>query len=400
MKICIVHRYPLSIIEGTNPSLPCFLNKLIDRDHQVYLVTYKNDKKYQFKGKIHFADINVTFKRENPFELLIKSFLFVFIVPLKVLSLDKRVDFDLIYCDDSFPLYELFIKLLLTKKVLIRRGDLMCAYILDKFGILGKLLFKIAFAIERYTWKRVDGISVITEKFKRYLKEHDIEEKKVFVIEDSIDFKKFKNNQTELSAVKSKLGLSDEFIVMFHGLIMKMKGVDTLIKAIPLVVSKHKSVKFLIIGEGEDFQSLKELANQLGITEHIIFTGWVPYNDIQTYLEISDIGVPLRKNTLANSLIVTTALLQYWAASKPVIVPRLDAIEDIVKEGENGFIYKPQDHRSLAAKIIMSIDQRNYLLKMGENGRNFAAKKYNADIIAEKMCKFLQNFSGEKNKEE
>lgn len=388
MKICILHRYPLSIIEGTNPSFHVFLEKALKLGHKIFLITYKNYENHYFKDKIDISDISISFRRQNAFEMLLRSLLFVLIAPLKTWWLNKKQKFDLIYCDDSFPLYDLFVKVLTGNNVLIRRGDLMCAYILDKFGFLARPLFKLAFFIEKYTWKKVDGISVITEVFKEYLLGYGINKNKIFVIEDSIDFEKFKNAEGG-DAIKQKYNISNEFIVMYHGTLMKLKGLDTFIRAVPTVVSKYKSIKFFIIGDGEELKKLKRLAKELNIEDYVIFTGWIKYDDIQSYLNICDIGIPIRKNTLANNQIITTALLQYWASSKPVIAPKLTAISDVIQENINGFLFEPENPEDLALEIIKAISMRNSLEVMGKKGRDGAVEKYNVDTIAEKMCHFL-----------
>lgn len=387
MKICVVHRYPINLIKGTNPSLPHFLNKLVDRGHEAHLVTYKNDTECLAKEKIYFSEINITFKRKNFIGSFVKSLLFIFIAPIKVLFLDKMNDFDLIYCDDSLPLYDLFIKFLVKKPVFIRRGDLMCAYIQNKFNVFTQALFRVVFLIEKYTWKSVDGISVITEEFKRYILKHGINASKVSIIEDSIEFEDFQDCND--SFIKEKYNISDEFVIMFHGILSKIKDLDTLLHSIPLVVRDYEKIKLFVVGDGEELNRLKKSVIDLKIGKYVIFPGWVKYSDIKYYLSLCNVGIPIRKSTLANNYIITTALLQYWVSAKPVIAPKLKAIEQIVREDTNGFLFSPGDSKDLAFKIIKAIKNRDSLEQIGKNGRNFAMGKYNADIIATKMCNFM-----------
>ena len=388
MKICVVHRYPLSIIESTNPSLPVFLDLLVERGDQVTLVTYKDGGNHSLYRRLKAVPINMRYHRQNAAEVLLKSLLFVLLAPIKIRRLHKINKFDVIYCDDSFPLYELLIKLLTGCTVLIRRGDLMCAYFLERPGFWRQPLFKLALFIERYIWKKVDGISVITDRFRDYLASHGIGAGKIYVIEDSINFKKF-DRTGDSSSLKRSYGISDQFIVMFHGVLMKLKDIETLVRAIPLVIREYKNIKFIILGSGEELDRLKKLAAELKVDNYTIFTDWIDYDTIQSYLQICNIGVPIRKKSLANSLIITTALLQYWAAGKPVLAPKLAAIGDIVQEDINGYLFTPGNPESLARKILQAVNNRKSLPEMGEKGRNFAFKKYNVDTIARKMCQFV-----------
>lgn len=389
MKICLLHRYPLSQIEGTNPSFSVFLDKAIQRGYEIFLITYKDEDPPSEKINVKISEIPFTLDRKNPLALLFKSLLFVVIAPLMVWHLNRKHRFDVIYCDDSFPLYELFIKHLTNTRTLIRRGDLMCAYILDRFGSLSKLLYRVAFAVEKHTWKRVDGISVITNRFKRFLMEHRISPKKIMVIEDSIDFEKFSKKKTGM-ALKLEYGIDHHFVVMFHGVLLGIKGVETLVLAAPHVIQRFPHVRFFIIGEGDDYDRLKNLIQVMGVESHVILTGWVPYDDIQSYLDICDVGVPIRKYTLANRLIITTALLQYWASGKPVIAPDIDAVSEVVEDGVNGFLFEPGNPKSLSSKIIKAIMMRDQLKAMGKSGGTAAVHRYNSGVIADKMCMFIE----------
>ncbi len=390
MKICIVHRYPLHLIPSTNPSFHLFLYRLIKKGHDVHLVTFKNKPQHPFTGKIIIHDNFMNLERKNSFEMLFKSLFFVFWSPIKVFLLNARYGFDIIYCDDSFPLYEIFIKLLTRKKVLIRRGDLMCAYLLEKYGILGKLIFNILFAIEKFTWKRADSISVITESFKRFMEKYGVEAKKIRVIEDGIDFDLLSKETDSITNIKTRLGINGRFVAMFHGVMMGIKGIEVFIRAIPSVISIYPDARFVLVGEGEEREALQNLTASLGIKEYVIFTGWVDYERIAAYIKSCDVGITMRKDTLANRLIVTTALLQYWACGKPVIAPGLSAIEDIVKDGENGFIFDPGSAEDLSKKLILSIKSKDQLSYMGDQGRKLALSRYNTSNIADKMADFIE----------
>jgi len=277
MKICILHRYPLNIIEGTNPSFPIFLKKTLALGHEVYLVTFKNQRGSFHNDKLRIKDIGISFNRRNSFDIYIKSLLFIILAPLKVFLLNKKEEFDIIYCDDSFPFYEIMVKLLTDKKVFIRRGDLMCAYILDKFGGLFKFFAALVFAVEHFTWRKVDGISVITERFKQYMLKYGAREDKISVIEDSLDFEKFEFSGSSVD-LKTKYGITDEFIVMYHGIMLSIKGLEAFVRAVPLVVEHNKNVKFFMVGAGEELEKIKSLTQELKVDDHIIFTGWVKLN--------------------------------------------------------------------------------------------------------------------------
>lgn len=338
MKIAILHRYPLTIIEGTNPALIEFLNLLKQRGHKIQLVTF-----YQFN-------------RRNKLSSILRSLWFTFITPIKVWALHKHHNFDIIYCDDSWPLYPLIIKKLTRAKVYIRRGDLMWTY----------FPFWIRWLIKKWeipTLKQADKISVITQEFKDYLVRQNINPAKITVIEDSINFDWFRTMNPSFD---------ERFTIGYHGLNLPIKDIPVLLKAVELVRQSY-DIRFIFL------------------SNHKKADCWVPYEEIPFWIDNVDIGVVTRKKLLANQLIVSTSLLQYWAISKPVIAPRLPAISTVVKEGVNGWLYEPGNFVDLSLKIIKAIKNRDRLKEMGQKACRMARRQFDQHLIGQKMYEFIHS---------
>jgi glycosyltransferase involved in cell wall biosynthesis len=153
------------------------------------------------------------------------------------------------------------------------------------------------------------------------------------------------------------------------------------------------NAKFIIVGDGPSLGSLKDLVKELRITDHVIFTGWVPYQRIPEYLGICDVGVVMRSGVLANNFVLTTALLQLWACGKPVVAPNLGAISQVVMHGENGLLFKPDDPEDLAEKIVYLIMNPNMARKFREEGIMLARKKFDCKVIGEKFVIIIESYA-------
>ena len=185
-----------------------------------------------------------------------------------------------------------------------------------------------------------------------YIKNYKIPEKKIKLIYHGVNFEKFKNPVKKLK----KQGNPELLIV---SRISPAKRIDTLIKAIPIIKKKYPNVLLNIIGKPSEFtptqkfyEELKQLTQDLKLTENIKFLGEIPNSEISSYLHKCD-------------LFITTGLaykttLEGIAAKKPIIMQK-DCLElifpELSEEQKQQISFEPQNPTDLANKILDHTDK-------------------------------------------
>jgi glycosyltransferase involved in cell wall biosynthesis len=190
---------------------------------------------------------------------------------------------------------------------------------------------------------------------------------KVVAIYNGLDLKTF-DEKKDVAKIKKELTINNEDIVI--GTVAKLqpkKGIHILLDAAVPVLKKFPSTKFLIVGDDADpvgayLKGLKSLAQQLNITEHIIFSGY--RDDIPQIIEVIDIFTfPSFSESFGRSL------LEAMAASKPIIASNVGGIPEIVVDGETGLLVPPSNSTELTAAISYLLEDDNLRKKMGRKGR-------------------------------
>ena len=388
MKICVVHRYPLTDILSTNPSFRILLEELCAEGHRVHLVNYRKrggegGEHISSLDSITHSTLGLTYDRSQRLDRILKSILFIFIAPLKVLVKHLRERFDVVYCDDALPVYYFFIKKLTNSRVVYRMGDLMLGYIFDVGAPVKRRLFEIALKADVRMLNSLDNVLAISNVMRDFLLKCGVHFDRVTVVPECIDTEMF-NSSISGEMIRSKYGISGP-LLMFQGVLVPWKGVENLLSAMSLVLKRHSQVKIMIVGDGPSLIHLKELSDDLGISENVIFTGWVPFKNMPEYIAACDIGVSLRKKNLANEMVVTTALLQFFAIGKPVIAPKMKTITHFVEQAENGLLFNPDDPQDLADKLIYSIDHLDKMMKMGRRETLLVRQTYDISTVAAQL---------------
>lgn len=131
-------------------------------------------------------------------------------------------------------------------------------------------------------------------------------------------------------------------------------------------------VGFVIAGEGELMEELRELAAQLGIQDDVFFIGRC--DSVADLLFASDVGVlSSRAEGLAN------AILEYMAGGLPVVATDVGGAREAIAEGETGYVVASGDDEKMADRIIELLNEPERARSMGERGKLIVAEKFSCD---------------------
>jgi glycosyltransferase involved in cell wall biosynthesis len=195
----------------------------------------------------------------------------------------------------------------------------------------------------------------------------------------------------ENKKLKESLGIKDnEPVIGKIARLFELKGHRFLLKSAKEVISKFPNAKFLFIGDGILKDELKKQALRLGIEDRIIFAGLVPREKIPDYISIMDIVVHV---SLREGL--ARAIPQAFACSKPVIAFNIDGADEIIKDGQNGFLlpapdipekeWSRYDTEQLTSSILKLLRNENLRKKVGEEGRKVVDPIFRAEYMVEKI---------------
>lgn len=178
-----------------------------------------------------------------------------------------------------------------------------------------------------------------TEKTRNYLVQIcAFNREKIHVIPTGIDHERFRRrsyNETELSNLRALLGFRpDDRILLFVGRVAKEKSIDVLITGMKVLLESNPAFAMLIVGFGPAEEELMELAEKLGISNRVKFTGRVEYDRIGLYYNIGDAFV-----MASTSETQGITYIEAMAAGLPVIAKYDPCLEELIRDNENGVFF-------------------------------------------------------------
>jgi len=180
--------------------------------------------------------------------------------------------------------------------------------------------------VEKRIYKKVDLLSANNPAMASYCKELGQRTADTKVHFPPLDLSHFQTGARDESLKKS-LGFSDgDRVLVYMGSFFYFSGLTDALKEFAKLACNDSTLKFLLLGGGEQDRELRKLVVELGIHKQVVFTGFIGYQDLPRYLKVADIAI----NTLEPSLVANVAfpnkVLQYIAAGLPVVSTKLEGL--------------------------------------------------------------------------
>jgi len=222
--------------------------------------------------------------------------------------------------------------------------------------------------LERLASRLTDRFIAVSESEKTAAIEHGLfRPEQVVVIENGIELA---NSEVDIGWRQQELGLElNRPVVGTVSRFNPQKDPITLVRAIALVIQAAPEVQFIWCGNGELKPQVESLARNLGIHEHIIFTGY--REDALELMALFDIFVI---SSLFEGLPYT--LLEAMSVGKPIVATDVVGSRDAVVHGKTGLLVPPQDPPALAEAVLRLIHSPDEARRMGQAGRDRVKRKF------------------------
>lgn len=212
---------------------------------------------------------------------------------------------------------------------------------------------------ERRLISKINTYIALSGAAKNHYIEQGIEASKINVIYDSINLDSFKEERHLTSVIDSS---HKQIKIVVVGSLNYRKGQDICIKALKRLINRNLNVSLILVGDGDFRKELEEMVSSLNLSQYVLFKGHT--ENVSKLLYECDIGVlTSRREGMPNSV------MEYMAASLPVVVSDLPGIRELVQENTSGFIIDQESEEQLAKRLTELVQDYDLCKRMGREGR-------------------------------
>src|SRR3990170_5792830 len=242
--------------------------------------------------------------------------------------------------------------------------------------------------MKRFNCGMIDRFIAVTERAKDALMIEGVPEEKITVIPMGVDIQRFRPDQELRMSARKELKLrEDEKVILFTGRMVWEKGIYDLIYAAKMVAMDSRvnniPVKFLVIGNGHESESVNSRVKELGLGDSFIFIEYYPYHRMHEIYNMADIFVLPSISTRTWKEQFGMVLIEAMACGLPVISTYSGSIPEVV--GEAGVLVQSNDPRDLYNAIKGLLNNEDQRRKLGNMGRERAVREFDTKKISGKI---------------
>ena len=172
------------------------------------------------------------------------------------------------------------------------------------------------------------------------------------------------------------------------------KGVDTLLAAVALALPRCPGLTVEIVGQGEAEPSLRQLAEELGLTDRVQFLGTLTSNLVDAaYRRCSMFVLPCRISADGDRDGMPTVIVEALARALPVVTTDIIGMSEVVSDDESGLLVPPEDPSRLAGAIGRLWHDPALAARLGRAGRAVVAQRFDPAVSAARLRDVFETLS-------
>ncbi len=202
------------------------------------------------------------------------------------------------------------------------------------------------------------------------------------------NFKKFKPGHE--NRLRKSIGITNSDTTMIYvGNLHPSRNLKEMIKSFHILLKRYDNIKLVIVGGGEEYSMLEEYTNKLGISDSVIMTGPVEFEEVPKYLRLADIGISYipKINQYKDQPPIKT--VEYMASGLPVVATKTPGNRLFIDEEVNGVL--AEDEPDEFANAVQRLMENNELMaRVKKNARESVLEYDYRTIVLNELLPFYR----------
>ena len=183
-----------------------------------------------------------------------------------------------------------------------------------------------------------------------------------------------------------ELNFEGKVVIGYIGSFVNYEGLDLLLEACSILKKKLGDVfRVLLVGDGEMMQSLRRSVQFLQLESIITFTGRISHDEVSDYYSLIDIAPLPRKGLRVCELVSPLKPFEAMGSGKVLVTSSVQALAEIVQDGETGLIFEKDNSDDLAEKLETVILDAELRKRLGKNANAWVQETHSWEVISKRV---------------
>ncbi|CAM4448998.1 GDP-mannose-dependent alpha-(1-6)-phosphatidylinositol monomannoside mannosyltransferase [Mycobacterium basiliense] len=207
-----------------------------------------------------------------------------------------------------------------------------------------------------------------------------------------VDTDRFRPDPAGRAELRKRYGLGERPTVVCLSRLVPRKGQDMLIKALPSIRRQVDGAALVIVGGGPYLETLRRLARDREVADHVVFTGGVPGEELPAHHALADVfAMPCRTRGAGMDVEgLGIVFLEASASGVPVIAGKSGGAPEAVQHNKTGLVVDGDRVDKVAGAVIELLSNPDRAAAMGSAGRQWVTSEWRWDTLAARLADLLR----------
>ncbi len=248
--------------------------------------------------------------------------------------------------------------------------------------------------IELWTLCQADAVVTVSSLLRDHITSLGVCEQNVSVLPNGVNPQLFSPRPANPD-LRSRWNLGDGPILGFVGGLRPWHGLDVLPSLLERLVPEFPKLRVMIIGDGPLRNSLEPDLEKRSLKEHVIFTGWVPHQEVPDLIRLFDLALAPYQPLDHSFYFSPLKLFECMGCGIPVVAPRLGQIAEVVEHERTGLLFNSGDLDGLAESCMRLLTHDAFRQDLGRAAAEHIHQFYTWDHNAIRVVELAHKLKAE-----
>ncbi|CAH1904793.1 Glycoside hydrolase [Candidatus Nitrotoga sp. HW29] len=236
----------------------------------------------------------------------------------------------------------------------------------------------------RFALRHADRVIANSEYTRDALIKMDVHPASITLIYPGVDVSRFHPGFV-CAELRQAVGVTDASkLVLSVGRLSRRKGFDQVIQALPALIQTGLDIQYVLIGIGEDYDYLFDLARKHGVADRVHLLGHVSPDDLPRWYNACDVFIMPNREINGDTEGFGMVFIEAAACGKPAIAGQAGGTGAAVVDGVTGFRVDGTDTAAVIFALQRTLENTQYAQQMGNRALARAIKQFDWSVVAEK----------------
>jgi glycosyltransferase involved in cell wall biosynthesis len=223
---------------------------------------------------------------------------------------------------------------------------------------------------ERRIPQRADHVTAHTRVLQEQLLALGVPAERITYLPHGFDRDRFAIPRPgQVEALRDQLGLHEKQVIVYVGsMSLGSHAVDLLLEAFAVIRQTRQETALVLVGGGEDYESIRQKTTDLGLGESVFFCGRVPSSDAPLYYRLGNVSIDPIPDNASGRASLSLKMFESWACGVPLVTVDVGDRKQILGDPPAGVLVQPGDPAVMADAILQVIDQPELAKMLSQRG--------------------------------